>query len=135
MGRKKVEIKEEKPQTGLTMEEICAKLCDHKISFAKVTWGKNGPYILSFPDSTTRDYCEMNAHEFKSINVKEIKTTTVPIWEAGVKTPEAINALPKLNIKDYITKNSKEKEKKKEEKAKKLSIALKKAHAKKVNLK
>jgi len=121
---------------GFTMEQIMEKLCDHKVSFAKVSWGKLGPYILSFPDSTTKDYCEMNAHEFKSINVKEIKTATVPIWECGAKTPEQINKLPKLDVKKFMEKDSKDKLKRKEEKAEKLSKALKKAHAaKKVNLK
>jgi hypothetical protein len=119
MGRKKTEIVSKTKIT--TMEEIMELASDHKVSFAKVSWGTGkGPYIVAFPDSCTRNYCEMNAYDFKSINIKDIKSDTLPLWECGARTPEAINKLPKLNLKEQTKKFEKEKLARKELKAKKL---------------
>jgi hypothetical protein len=113
MGRKKIEKPEEK-KTGKTMEEIMEAASDHKISFAKVAWGVGrGPYIVAFPDTCTRNYCEMNAHEFKAIHAKDVKTDTLPLWECGARTPEKINHLPKINVKDALKKAEKIKQDKK----------------------
>jgi hypothetical protein len=129
MGRKKI-VKEEilnKKPSNKTMEEIMEAASDHKVTFAKVSWGTGkGPYVVAFPDSCTRDYCETNALEFKSVGIKEIKVETLPIWECGAKLPEAINKLPKLNIKKHIEQSAKEKLAKKEAKAAKISAVHKK---------
>jgi len=118
MGKRKevvIETKEEK----VTMESIMEKLKENKTTFAKVSWGKYGPYIIALEDNFTRDYCEMNAHSFTAVHLKDIKTDSVPIWQCGAKKPEEINALPKLKIKEFTEKSNKEKAKKKEEKLKK----------------
>jgi hypothetical protein len=124
-------IKKQEVKSHKTMEQIMEEASDHKVSFAKVSWGNGrGPYILAFPDSCVRNYCEMNSHEFKTIGIKEIKTDKLPIWEAGVKLPEEINKLPKLDIKKFIENSAKEKLRKKELKGAKISAAAKKRKAK-----
>ena len=103
------EIRDEK-----ALDKIFASYSDNKVSFAKIVFsGARGPYIVAFEDSITRDYCECNALDFKSVNVNDIKFEEVPIWCAGSKTPEEINALPKLNIKKYKADKVKAKEEKK----------------------
>jgi len=113
------------------LEALLEKYSDKKVSFAKIIFNKNrGPYIVAFPDSTTRDYCECNALDFKPVTAGDIKTEEVPIWECGAKTPEEINALPKLNIKKHKEKALKDKEARKAARAAKM-IATKKKKVKK----
>jgi len=116
------------------LDEVLAKQGQEKTTFAKISFsGKRGPFIVAFLDNITRDYCEMNSLEFKTVSIGEIKTESVPIWEAGAKTEEQINKLPKLNLKKEKEKNLKIKETKKKEKAAKMkaTLALKKQRAKK----
>lgn len=125
MGKKK-EIVAEQKNSGKSMEDIMEELSDHKVTFAKVSWGAGkGPYILAFEDSCVKEYCEMNSHEFKTISLKDIKQESVPLWECGSKTPEQINKLKKLNIKEFSERASKEKQAKKEAKVAKFKAALK----------
>jgi hypothetical protein len=113
--------------TGKTMEQIMEEASDHKVTFAKVSWNKGrGPYILAFPDSCVRDYCEMNALEFKTVHAKEIKVDKLPLWECGAKTAEQINALPKIDIKATLKKAEKDKADKKAARAAKISASRKK---------
>ena len=148
MGKRKVKeiavlIPEEAKEVELVinikneadLDAILASYSDGKVSFGRLTFsGNRGPFLVAFPDTITRDYAEMNALDFKSISINDIKLHEVQLWECGVKTQEGIDALPKINIKELQHKKAKDKEKKKQEKAEKLSKSLKEAHARKVNL-
>jgi len=115
-----MEIKDEKE-----LDRILAAQSDKKVSFGKLIFsGKRGPYIVAFPDSLVRNYAESNALEFKNVNINDIKTDTVPIWECGARNPEQINALPKLNIAKHKEKAVKEKEKRKAAKSAKMKETL-----------
>jgi hypothetical protein len=118
----KVEIKNEEMLDG-----ILNKQSDKKVTFAKITFnGNRGPYIVAFEDSLTRDYCEMNAMDFKVVHDRDVKTDTLPVWECGAKTSEQINALPKLNLKQHREKSVKDKEAKKMARAAKMVETRKK---------
>jgi len=119
--KKKIDLNdEENEDLGLPIVK------DNKITFAKLIFqGNRGPYIVAFEDSCTRTYAEMNALDFKNVNINEIKTADVPIWEPGAKDPEEINALPKLNLKKQKEKALKEKEARKQKRAEKMKATLK----------
>jgi len=98
---------------------------DKKISFAKLMFSKNrGPYLVAFENSCIRGYAEMNALECKNVNINEIKQDKVPLWEAGAKNPEEINALPKLDLKKQKEKVLKEKEERKAKRADKMKATI-----------
>lgn len=122
--KKKIEIDED----DATMKMISKIVCDGKVSFAKASWGVGkGPYLLAFENSCDEQYCEMNAHEFKSINLNEAKKHKfIPVWLPGNKTPEQINALPRLNMEDFVKKSAKEKEEKKLARSAKIVASRKK---------
>lgn len=103
-------------------------VCDGKVSFGKASWGTGkGPYLLAFEHSCDAMYCEMNAHEFKSVPLGEAKKHKfIPIWTTGAKKPEEINTLPRLNMEEFLKKTSKEKEEKKAARAAKMVKTRKK---------
>jgi len=107
-------IKDEKGLNKLLEEQS-----DKKVSFAKITY-RTGSFVVAFPDSLTKNYCECNSLGFKSLKINDIKTDDIPIWECGARTEKEINALPKLNIKKHLEKITKEKTKAKEAKVKKM---------------
>ena len=114
--KKKTEENEE--ELGLPI------VLDKKVSFGRATWGKNGPFLLAFTDSLTRDYCECNADDFKNININDVKVHEVPIWECGARTQEEIDKLPKMNLQIQKEKSQKEKEAKKKARADKMKATL-----------
>ena len=112
------------------LDAVLEAQSDKKVSFAKLIFsGNRGPFFVAFPDSLTRDYAEMNALDFKTVNIADLKTfKEVPIWECGVKTQEEMDKLPKLNIIAFKDKAIKEKEAKKAARAEKMkkTVAAKK---------
>jgi hypothetical protein len=100
------------------LDKVMSTYSDDKVTFAKIHWGTGkGPYIVAFPNSMVRDYCECNAYEFKTVNINDVKTDTLPLWECGNRLPEQINALPKLNMKLHREKLLKLKDGKRKAKA------------------
>jgi len=108
-------------ERNTNIDELLKNQSDGKVSFGRLIFsGNKGPYIVAFEDSITRTYAEMNALDFKNVNINDIKTETVPLWEAGAKSQTEIDALPKLNIKKHKEKKVKEKETKKTARAEKM---------------
>jgi hypothetical protein len=112
----------EKEEVNEALEKVLAAQSDHKVSFAKVSWGAGkGPYLLAFEDTIEATYCESNALDFKAVPLSEAKKhDKLPIWECGSKTPEQVNKLPKLDMKKFLAKSDKEKADKKAVKAEKM---------------
>jgi len=112
--KKKIDIVREKPQEDLwnlddsAWQKVYDAMDDHKWYFAKVSWNRGsdgmtrGPYILAFKNSIDFTACEMNAWDFKQLEVKDLKMSEVSIWEFGIKDSKYINKLPKLNVQQFL---------------------------------